>query len=62
MNTNIPNNKSNSIQKLLEDISVIPEIENPYQHFRIYDSEGEIDFARIGRIKQTHYYKYYRSF
>jgi hypothetical protein len=89
MNTNIPNNKSNSIQNLLEKekinkisernieiikfsgrkeginkISGIPVCieENPYEHFRIYDSEGEIDFVRIERIRQTHYYKYYRSF
>jgi hypothetical protein len=65
MNTNIPNNKINySImnQKLLEDISVKQEIENPYEHFGIYDSEGEIDFVRIKRIRKTQYYKYYRSF
>ncbi len=69
MNTNIPNNKSDYIQKLLkeEEIDNILEIpvcieNNPYEHFGIYDSKGEIDLVRIERIRQTHYYKHYRSF
>ncbi len=61
MKTNI-NNFSIMNQKLLEGISVKPEKENPYEHFGIYDSEGEIDFVRIERIRKTQYYKYYRSF
>ncbi len=69
MNTNIPNNKSAYIQKLLKEekinnVLVTPVCieENPYEHFGIYDSKGKIDLVRIERIRQTHYYKHYRSF
>ena len=69
MNKKITEINSDSIQKLLEKkiinkISGIPVCieENPYEYFGIYDSEGEIDFARIERIRETDYYKHYSSF
>jgi hypothetical protein len=69
MNKKITEINSDSIQKSLEKkiinkISGIPVFieTNPYEYFGIYDSEGEIDFARIERIRETDYYKHYSSF
>jgi hypothetical protein len=45
-------------------ISQTPEClrENPFEHFGICNSKGEIDSERISRIKDTYYYYHYGKF